>query len=114
MGAEVGLLKHLHTYKQKTPRNTKESRMKRNGETAEGVQMLQKGAKVNYVRVLEQNPPTHPRQRAHTPTHARTCTGRNTHARAQAGVRNMHERTSAQTCASTSAKHALTHERIFG
>ena len=42
MGAEVGLLKPLHTHKQKTPRNTKESCMKRNGETAEGVQMLQK------------------------------------------------------------------------
>ena len=87
--------------------------MKRNGETAEGVQMLQKGGKVNYVGVLDKRPHTRTRKRAQTPAHARTthaCTGRNTHARAQAVVRNMHACISAQTRACTSAKHTLTHE----
>ena len=34
MGAEVGLLKHLHTYKQKTPSNTNEAKRRNSGRRA--------------------------------------------------------------------------------
>ena len=99
MEAEVGLLKHLHTYKQKTSRNTKESRVKRNGETAEGVQMLQKGGKVNYVRVLDKRLYTRTRTRTRTRTHAGT----------RAHNARMHGRQHARTSASRSVQHARTH-----